>query len=91
MNVPRSITNSEPIDGEPASREITWAIGKVPLNKSCGPDGLYMEYFKHDGLLPYITNLFQICYTSLIITFSSLWNKAIILPIYKSGDQVNPL
>ena len=89
VNVPHRITNSEPIDGEPTSREVTWGIGKAPLNKSCGPDGLYMEYFKHDGLVPHITKLFQVCYASL--TFPSLWNKAIILPIYKSGDPVNPL
>ena len=63
--------------------------GKVAILSFYTDDGLYMEYFKHDGLLPYITKLFQICYTSL--TFPSLWNKAIIFPIYKSGDPVNPL
>ena len=65
------------------------AISLAPTKKSCGPDNIYADYFKHPNLIPLITQLFRTCF--LTSCFPNLWHKANILPVPKSGNLTDPL
>ena len=42
--------------------EIHMAISLAPTKKSCGPDNIYEDYFKHPNLIPFIIQLFRTCF-----------------------------
>ena len=69
--------------------EIHMAIYLAPTKKSCGPDNIYADYFKHPNLIPFITQLFRTCF--LTSCFPNLWHKANILPVLKTGNLTDPL
>ena len=71
------------------SDEIHTAISLSPTKKSCGPDNIYADYFKHPYLIPFISQLFRTCFKTTC--FPNLWHKAIILPVPKSANLTDPL
>ena len=68
--------------------EVIRAIKSLPNGKSCGPDLIYAEYFKHDTVIEYILKLFNRCFVTL--EYPSYWSQAIIVPIFKSGNRCDP-
>ena len=61
--------------------EIHMAISLAPIKKSCRPDDIYADYFKHPNLIPFIIQLFRTCFQTSY--FLNLWHEAIILPVPK--------
>ena len=73
------------------NEEVTYAISKLKLNKSCGIDEITNEYL--NSSTPYMISLYtnlsnRILHTGVI---PEIWTESIIKPIYKQkGDRNNP-
>ena len=73
------------------NEEVTYAISKLKLNKSCGIDEISNEYLKSST--PYMTSLYTNLFNLILHTgvIPEIWTESIIKPIYKQkGDRNNP-
>jgi hypothetical protein len=80
----------EELDQIISNEEIVYAISNLKRCKSHGIDGLLNEYFIEfqDLLLPVLYKLFNGILTSGI--FSNSWSTAVLIPVFKKGDQRDP-
>ena len=81
--------DDEILTNEISVKEVTAAIRKLKMDKSAGPDGLSLEYFRYGGpiLTLWITNFLN--RIIVLEEIPSCMKKGIITPIYKKqGNRV---
>ena len=78
-------------DGPICITEIKTIIKKLKKGKSSGPDLICYEIIKHSGhaMLTELAKYFNLILDTSV--YPDKWNQSYIIPIFKSGDQFNPM
>lgn len=78
------------LDAAITEAEVRHAINRLNCGKAGGSDGVIPEMFKFGGddVVHFLTNLFNKIFDSGI--YPNDWAKAIVVPIFKKGDNTLP-
>ena len=70
--------------------EVQFAIRKLKLKKSAGPDGIVGEMLKYacDKITPFFVRFLNALFDKGV--FPESWTESIILPLFKKGDVNSP-
>jgi hypothetical protein len=81
--------NEHALNKDISEEEVSKAIARLKLGKSCGIDDISAEMLKSGGtdVLMFLVKLFNAIFFSG--TYPKEWSKAIIIPIHKKGDREN--
>ena len=82
-NLPRLQRMSVPEDGPFTSEEVRTAMDKVPLKRSCGPDGVLAHFLRHggDALVAALVDIFNRMWLGGF--FPRAWKRAHTTPVHK--------
>ena len=80
----------EMLDAPMNAYEIKQAIARLKSGKATGLDEIPGELLKaiSGHILPFLTKYFNVLYESQ--NFPQEWSRSIIIPIYKTGDKLDP-
>ena len=83
-------TNDDFVDGTITYDEVLKSIKKAQNGKSAGPDGIVYEMLKAlpNNALTDMVAMFNFAHTHGVCP--EIWRHAVIAPLYKKGDCLNP-
>jgi hypothetical protein len=90
QNIIQDPTNDKFVDGTITYDEVSKSITKAQKGKSAGPDGIVYEMLQTlpKNTLTDMIKMFNFAHTNGICP--EIWHHAIIAPLYKKGDCLNP-
>ena len=83
----RNSVPTRPFEFQPTNHEAVYSLIQSLNNCGAGLDGLSTKLLKLicPDIVPYLTHLFNLCLSQG--TFPSSFKRAIVVPIFKSGDR----
>lgn len=76
------------LQGNVTSDEVEYVVGRTPLCKAPGKDGLPFELYRHILLIPWIMELFTAILNEALTyaTFPASWQETVMILLFKKGD-----